>query len=422
MSARRGRPPKPLTPEASSAAWLGAEVRARRLTGKLTQQALGGLVGYTAQYVSEVERANTPPTRPFIAACDDALNAHGALLVLLPAALEERELARQDRTAARRAAREPALGCEPHSDAGDDVEPTDRRGLIGAAGATVLAAGLSTAAPSAAREIDPELPAHLTRLLGILGCHDDAFGPREVLGVVLHELRVIAEHRQAARGDLRTQLMRVEACWSEFGSWLAHDCGDRRTRDALLDRALHLAREADYACMVAWARARLAQYSDAPTALRHAEAGLRTPRAGAHARAMCAARVAHAHARRGDAGAAGRSIAEAAHLAAMESPSLPPPYSEMTDLHVHRWEARCWAELEPARAIGMYDDILRDQPRAWVRERGLYLAYVANACAAAGELDRAKAEGAKAAAIHRRTQSSATARELTRLVQKLKAA
>ncbi|MGH2941916.1 MAG: hypothetical protein ACRDLN_03955 [Solirubrobacteraceae bacterium] len=139
------------------------------------------------------------------------------------------------------------------------------------------------------------------------------------------ELRLIAGQRAAARGDLRVALMCVEACWSEFGSWLAHDCGDRRERDALLSHALHLAREADYHDMLAWARARLAQWSDAPMALRYAEAGLRTPGAGAHARAMCATRVAHAHARVGDAEAAERSIAEAERLIGEESTPLPPP-------------------------------------------------------------------------------------------------
>jgi hypothetical protein len=87
----------------------------------------------------------------------------------------------------------------------------------------------------------------------------------------------------------------------------------------------------------------------------------------------------------------------------------------MTDLLVRRWEANCWARLKPARAVGMYDDILRTQPRAWIREQGIYFAYLANACAAAGELDRARAEGAKALAIARQTRSTTAARELRRL-------
>jgi len=294
------------------------------------------------------------------------------------------------------------------------VEPTNRRGLLGAGTAAALGTA-GVVAPAAARDIDPELPTHWIDLLNVLSQHDDTFGPRTVRDAVRRELRVIAEHRRAARLDLRTALMRVEACWSEFGAWLAHDCGDGRGRDAMLDRALHLAREAHYADMIAWTRARLSQWSTGSTAVRHAEAGLRTPSAGAHARAMCATRVAYAHACMGDAEAAERSIAEAERLAAEEGPPLPPPDAGMTDLLVRRWEARCWATLKPARAVGMYDEILRTQPRVWVREQGVYLAYLANACADAGELDRARAEGAKALAIAKQTRSTTAARELHRL-------
>jgi transcriptional regulator with XRE-family HTH domain len=76
---RRGRPPNPVDPEASHAARLGAEIRTRRTTEGLTLQQLVDLVGYTPQYLSEVERAKTTPTVAFVAAVDRALNARGAL-------------------------------------------------------------------------------------------------------------------------------------------------------------------------------------------------------------------------------------------------------------------------------------------------------------------------------------------------------
>jgi tetratricopeptide (TPR) repeat protein len=302
------------------------------------------------------------------------------------------------------------------------VDPTNRRGILSVAAGAALGAGAVRPAPARAREIDPGLVDHWTNLLNLLGQHNQAFGPRLVRDAVRRELRLIAEHRAAACGELRVALMGVEAFWSEFGSWLAHDCGDRRERDVLLNRALYLAREAGYQDMLAWVHARLADWSDAPVALRHAEAGLRTPGAGAHARAMCATRVAYAHACIGAAEAAERSIAEAERLAAEDSRPLPPPSSGMTALLVRRWEANCWAVLKPARAIELYDAILRDQPRAWVGGHGLYLAYLANACADAGELDRARAEGGRALAIAKQTKSTTAARELKRLQAALKAA
>ena len=70
----RGRPPKPLDPDSTIAAWLGAELRAWRQKRGLTQQALGDRIAYTFQHVSEVERGKAAPTQPFIAACDRALD------------------------------------------------------------------------------------------------------------------------------------------------------------------------------------------------------------------------------------------------------------------------------------------------------------------------------------------------------------
>jgi transcriptional regulator with XRE-family HTH domain len=60
----------------------------------------------TPQHISEVERAKVTPSQRFVTACDATLRADGALLLLLPAAIEEREARRDERTEARRAARQ----------------------------------------------------------------------------------------------------------------------------------------------------------------------------------------------------------------------------------------------------------------------------------------------------------------------------
>jgi hypothetical protein len=157
------------------------------------------------------------------------------------------------------------------------------------------------------------------------------------------------------------------------------------------------------------------------TRIRLAEAGLRTPRTGAHTHALCALRAAHAHAHIGNVEATERMLAHAHELATQKS--TPPPLSTSVshaDHVVRRWAARCWAVLSPARGVVLYDDVLRDWPCGRTRDRGLYLARLANACAAAGQPDRARAEGAKALAIARTTQSHVTARELTQLTAALR--
>jgi hypothetical protein len=87
------------------------------------------------------------------------------------------------------------------------------------------------------------------------------------------------------------------------------------------------------------------------------------------------------------------------------------------------WEARCWAALEPATGVALYDSVLREWPRGHIRDAGLYLARLALACADAGDLDRARAraEGRKAFAIAQATQSSVATRELKHLASILSA-
>ncbi len=99
---RRGRPPHSPNPNASHAARLGADIRARRQARGLTLKALAKLIGFSSQHLSEVELAKGPVSGPFVAACDRALEAHGALLKLLPAVVCERAMQRHERSAARK--------------------------------------------------------------------------------------------------------------------------------------------------------------------------------------------------------------------------------------------------------------------------------------------------------------------------------
>src|SRR3954462_12910023 len=91
---RRGRPPKALDAEASSAASLGVELRRRREQRGLTQAALGALIGLSPQHLSEVERGVGSVSEQFIQACDDALEADGRLVKLLTPVIYERARAR----------------------------------------------------------------------------------------------------------------------------------------------------------------------------------------------------------------------------------------------------------------------------------------------------------------------------------------
>lgn len=420
--ATRGRPPKPLDRDSSSAAYLGADLRSRRQERKLTQQALGDLVGYSPQHVSEVERAKAWPSEPFIVACDQTLEAHGRLLELLPTVIQERDRQRQKRAAARRAGDRSSVPYADELGEGDDVEPTTRRGLIGAGAATALGGvGAATAVPAVGRGVDPELPVHLTQLLNLLGRHDEMFGPREVLAIVRRQLGMIAEHRAVARGAMHAELVRAEARFAEFAAWLSDDTGDSNARDKWTSRALRLAREGQYPDMIAYARSRQSQWAaqqhDARRAIALAEDALRVPGISAQMRAWCSLRAAIGHALAGDVAACERSLADAYRFAEDVDSPAPPWAGEFryTATAVRAGEARCWLSAQPKKAIVLYEDALRQWPRDETRGGGVHQARLALACAATGELDRAKAEGRKALAIARATDSNIAMRELKQL-------
>lgn len=299
------------------------------------------------------------------------------------------------------------------------MEPINRRGLLGAGVGAAL--GLTASAPSSAREVDPALVQHWTQLLSLLGRHAAAFGPHDVLAAARREIDSITAHRKIARGELRTQLLRVEARWAGFTAWLSNDAGQARERDAGMERARQLAQESGYRDMAAFVRQRQSQWSaenrDARQAIVFAEAALRVPGVNDQTRTLCALSAALGHAMAQDADACERRLADAYKFVEGDSPV--PPWSGEFSVRslrlVQTNEARCWLWLRPAKAITMYENALRDWPRDQIRDGGLNQARLALACAFAGEHDRATAEGRKALAITRATKSSIAARELKRL-------
>jgi transcriptional regulator with XRE-family HTH domain len=139
----RGRPPKSVDPDASSAARLGAEIRACRIARNLTLHALSRRIGYTPQHISEVELAKVCPSEAFVAGVDRALNADGRLLELYPAARVELLIERENRSESRR---EAIRCCQ-------EVSDVKRRAFIGL-GLSVVLLGPEAAARASANDWD----------------------------------------------------------------------------------------------------------------------------------------------------------------------------------------------------------------------------------------------------------------------------
>jgi transcriptional regulator with XRE-family HTH domain len=404
----------------------------------MTLEDLAAVIGFSPQRISDVERAKATPSRQFITACEDALHADGKLLLLLPDAQRERDTVRQERADARRAARQaeaaPALPCPAtHCEAGDveEVQPTNRRGLLGAGAAVALGGlGVAGATPAAARDVDPELPEHCMELMRLFERHDGVFGPRAVIDAVTHQQQQIARHRDVAWGDLRMTLLRVEARWSNFAFWLYGDIGDREAREAAARRTLDLARETDYSDVVAYALQKQARWAimdgDQRRAITLAHQALDVRGATPQTRVQSALAAGQALAFAGDGPGSAARLREAEAFLGTREDGRDPLGPVVTDDGAPHYiagdMARCRLWLEPAAAVTAYEDVLRDWPREHVRDGGLEQARLALACVAAGEHDRARAEGRKAFAVFKTTQSATAARELRRLREQLAAA
>ncbi|WP_345136627.1 helix-turn-helix transcriptional regulator [Dactylosporangium darangshiense] len=100
MAIEMGQTPKRLVPARSVLDYAGARVRAMRIARGLSQAVLGALVFAHRDLVRKIETAERIPSGEFLGRCDEALEARGALALLIPLVERERLLrsARTDTT------------------------------------------------------------------------------------------------------------------------------------------------------------------------------------------------------------------------------------------------------------------------------------------------------------------------------------
>lgn len=177
--------------------------------------------------------------------------------------------------------------------------------------------------------------------------------------------------------------------------------------------------------MIAWLLVWRSQWAvqdlDARQAIALADAARRTPGATDQMHSLTVRQQARGHALDRDAAACERSLADARQLLDRADPARAPDLGgpNLTPPYVLVAEARCWIELAPSQAISMFEDALRIWPHDRPARRGVQQARLAQACAAAGEPERAAAEGLTALAITQSTGSSGTVRELRQLDRRL---
>jgi Helix-turn-helix domain len=310
------------------------------------------------------------------------------------------------------------------------VEPLDRRALLSRAAALTLAALPTSPVRDVAPRPDPEHVERSLEMFGLLVDQDNVFGPRAVIAAVRRELAATSQERQVARGRLRTDLLRLEARWSEFASWLSDDGGDAQAADYWMDRAMTISQESGDRLMTSYILMRQSQRAsergDAQRTLTLAQAAQRPRRLTAAVRALAAVREAQGHALGGNAAGCQSKLYEAHRLlddARDQNPGEPfdalgTHYATHSYITVH--EAQCWSWLNRHdKAATTMSGALASWPAALHRDAGLHHARLARARATNNQPDRAACDGIAALEIARSTNSARIMGELGTLDRQL---
>jgi transcriptional regulator with XRE-family HTH domain len=375
---RRGRPPKPLDADGSSAARLGIELRRRRERRGLTQGALAALIGFSPQHLSDVERGAGSVSEPFVQACDDALGADGLLVKLLPPVVYERARARWSNRAERQSVATEALDPGPRS-------------LALESGATDPADPTRVVCPT-----DPEV---IAEMISALRRVDNRYGGGYARGVALRylngEVRPVLRAVQA-QGSTPRRLMQVTSELTQLAGWISHDVGENSLARWYFGEALRLARAAEDPAFTSEVLAGMSHQAgylcDGPTAVDAAQAARRhATRSGVPVLVSeAAAMEAHGHALRRDTRACLLAMRSAERTLEAASDDGRPPWLEYYD---HAYLAakfahalRTLGESEPAERFAVRS--LR-MSEGYERGRLFNTVLLARIHADCGELDQA---------------------------------
>jgi transcriptional regulator with XRE-family HTH domain len=274
------------------------------------------------------------------------------------------------------------------------------------------------------RRVGPEAADALRGALAQYAKLDNLIGPRHVMAAVAVHLDFVGRILDVAAGPTRTRVLRVGASFAEFAGWIHQDAGDAATALRWSDRALEWAAEAGDQTIVSYVLTRkshqAAALRDRAGTLGLAEAALRdADRVSPRTRALALRQLARGHALARDADACARALDAARGQAARgddhgEAERTLTGYC--TPAYIELEAADCWLTLGRAGdAIQVYETCLADWPAAFERDRGVHLARLATAHAAARDPERACAAALDAVPIAADTGSARAADELRRL-------
>jgi tetratricopeptide (TPR) repeat protein len=290
-----------------------------------------------------------------------------------------------------------------------------------------MAVQLPTTSP---RFATPETLAYLRNTLNSHYTADNLLGPRALLPVISAHVSTIEQLLQGTTGVAYDELLRIGAGYAEFAGWLCQDSGDLSGAAVWCDRALEWAQAGGDERMAAFVMTRRAVQSisagKGAYAVRLAAAAQRggdRPET-IRVRALAAMTEANGHAISGAPSETDRALDVADGLLAREAivtdgDPMEGRYCEL-DLYLKITRAKCHLELGRANdAIDAFAIVLADLPADYHRDRGQYLARLAQAHIIAEQPEPACIAAEESLAIAISTGSGRTIGELRTMAKKL---
>jgi len=293
-------------------------------------------------------------------------------------------------------------------------------------------AGTFTTVGGSPTRATPELLASLQSGLRHHYTADNLLGPRALLPVISMQADTIEQLSQSASGRTLDELLRVGAGYAEFAGWLSQDSGDAAAAVTWYRRALEWAEAGGDDRMAAFVLTRRAVQAigarNGAHAARMAHAALRSgdPQT-IRVRTIAAQTEALGHAVSGEAADADRTLDLAESLLESGGGEIPtegdPSTGRYCDMRLYLNISRAKVHLELGRAesaVSAFTTVLDTLPPDYHRDRGQYLARLAQAYVLAKEPDEACACAEESLAIATTTGSSRTINDLRRLAEQLR--
>ncbi|MDT0344419.1 helix-turn-helix domain-containing protein [Streptomyces litchfieldiae] len=366
---------------------FGPELRRLRLAAGLTLDRLAALVHYSKSYLSKVETGQKRPTPDLARLCDTALDAGGALAVLVPeqaAPVGLPTISHRGEVWLLRMSKE----------GWSQFESMDRRQVTAAGAGAVLGLGLGGPRSSAEAQGTSLIEASRSlfvqfRLLG------QTSGPGVLLPSLIAQTHSLEQLALRSGSRTRRELLVLASRFAEYAGWMAQESGNDEAALWWTDRAVELAAAGEDRHLAAYGLVRRSLVSllrgDVAQALGLAEHAL-NGNAPPRIRGLAAQQQAQGHALSGNYRACMRSLDQARELLALDPPDPGAPVigaSHVPDVAA-MYTGWCLYHLgQPQRAAEVYaQETARIPGHAW-RTRTRCGIRLALAHAAAGEIERA---------------------------------